>query len=563
MTAKLHLSVDLALPPDAITQTIGILARKGAGKTYTGNVLAEEFARVLAKFCVLDPLGVWYGLRASATGESRGGLPVVIFGGDHADIPLDEKMGASLADFVSDSDVSCVLDLSLLRKGEQARFVTDFAERLYHHNRQPVHLFLDEADLFAPQRPLPGEQRMLGALEDIVRRGRARGIGVTMITQRAAVLNKDVLTQIELLICMQMTGPQDKKAVDAWVQYHGDQDKRDQMMRDLPELPVGTAWVWSPSWLRVFKKVKIRRRDTFDSSATPKAGQKTAAPKTLVSINLDELRARFASVVEQQKADDPVELKRQLAALNKQLAHAQSSAPAPIIQRVEVPVFAPADLARFESAIASVRSQGQQLLDAANRLEAALKAQRPSQLPVIPVATLARPPAQSRADGVSIGYEVIPNGARRMLQCLAQRHPLKLTRAQLGTLAGFTPSGGTFGNYFGMLKRFSFLIESSNGDVEITSSGLNYVGSDVPPAPATTAETLTLWRERLPAGAARMLDILADLYPRSITRQDLGEQSGFTASGGTFGNYLGTLRRNGLVEVNGESVSASRTLFIG
>jgi hypothetical protein len=30
-----------------------------------------------------------------------------------------------------------------------------------------------------------------------------------------------------------------------------------------------------------------------------------------------------------------------------------------------------------------------------------------------------------------------------------------------------------------------------------------------------------------------------------------GERTGYTASGGTFGAYLGTLRRNGLVEVDG------------
>jgi hypothetical protein len=40
-----------------------------------------------------------------------------------------------------------------------------------------------------------------------------------------------------------------------------------------------------------------------------------------------------------------------------------------------------------------------------------------------------------------------------MLETLARRYPLRVTRAQLGTLAGFTPSGGTFATYFGTLKR--------------------------------------------------------------------------------------------------------------
>jgi len=47
----------------------------------------------------------------------------------------------------------------------------DFAETLYHRNRLPLHLVLDEADAFAPQRPMHGQERMLGALQDLVRRG--------------------------------------------------------------------------------------------------------------------------------------------------------------------------------------------------------------------------------------------------------------------------------------------------------------------------------------------------------------------------------------------------------
>ncbi len=92
--------------------------------------------------------------------------------------------------------------------------MTDFAERLYHRNRDPLHLVLDGADAFAPQRTDPGGQRLLGAIEDLVRRGRARGIGLTMISQRPAVLNKDILAQAEVLIALRMTGPRDVAAID-------------------------------------------------------------------------------------------------------------------------------------------------------------------------------------------------------------------------------------------------------------------------------------------------------------------------------------------------------------
>jgi hypothetical protein len=80
----------------------------------------------------------------------------VVLGGDHGDLPLDVASGQLIADLVVDERLSVVLDLSRFRKGEQVRFMTDFAEQLYHRNRNPLHLVLDEADAFAPQRPQKG-----------------------------------------------------------------------------------------------------------------------------------------------------------------------------------------------------------------------------------------------------------------------------------------------------------------------------------------------------------------------------------------------------------------------
>jgi len=148
-----------------------------------------------------------------------------------------------------------------------------------------------------------------------------------------------------------------------------------------------------------------------------------------------------------------------------------------------------------------------------------------------------------------------------MLQTLAQRYPTTLTRVQLGTLAGFTPSGGTFGTYFGTLKRHG-LIRVTHGHVEITEAGQAYLGSEVPPQPQTTEEVLAMWQRALKRGEWRMLEALVKIYPQSLSREELGDETGYTASGGTFGTYLGALRRNGLLEVNGEEVRASETLFL-
>lgn len=140
--------------------------------------MVEEMVKSGLPVVVVDPIGVWWGLRSSADG-AKPGLLVAIIGGEHGDVPVEPTAGHVVADVLVDSPSPVVLDLSEMRKGEARRFVTDFLEQLYRRNREPLHVVLDEADEFAPQRPQRGSERLLGACEDLVRRGRARGLGVT------------------------------------------------------------------------------------------------------------------------------------------------------------------------------------------------------------------------------------------------------------------------------------------------------------------------------------------------------------------------------------------------
>ncbi len=184
--------------------------------------------------------------------------------------------------------------------------------------------------------------------------------------------------------------------------------------------------------------------------------------------------------------------------------------------------------------------------------------------------------AGARADadpGASLdaGPDVRP-GERKLLAVLARHYPMRLTRAQLGTLARYAAKGGTFGDYFSRLKRRE-LIAEVGGLTQITEAGLKVAGKSAPREPMTTEELLALWRGALKTGAQKMLDALVEVYPRVLSRIELAERTGYEVSGGTFGENLGTLRRNGLIQVEGKgagngtgrgagSVRASDTLFL-
>ncbi|MBK8270208.1 MAG: DUF853 family protein [Planctomycetes bacterium] len=309
------------LPSDASTQAISLLGRRGSGKTNTATVIVEELLKANVRVIILDPMSIWYGLRSSSDGK-RDGFPIAILGGEHGDIPLEAHGGRHVAEFVVRENISAVIDVFEFGENDKRRFVADFCETFYKQNRTAMMLVVEEADEFAPQGNLLGKDapRCLGAMQNIVRRGRSRGIGCMLITQRSAAIAKDVLTQTECLFAMQTTAPHDLKAIEAWLSYHVDKATANSAIADLPKFQRGEAWVSSPGWLGDLIRVQVRKRETFDSSATPKPGETKAQPKTLAEVDLSKLATGMKDAVEQAKANDPKELKRRIADLERQLS---------------------------------------------------------------------------------------------------------------------------------------------------------------------------------------------------------------------------------------------------
>ena len=576
--AGLRIATDFELPLDAITETFAFLAKKGGGKTYAASVFVEEVVKAGHPAVVIDPLGVWWGLRSSATGK-RAGLPVVIFGGDHADLPLAETQGRFIAEAVVEGRFPAILDLSLLTKSAARRFNADFLEALYQRNRDPLLLVVDEADLLAPQRTMPDTARVLGAMEDVVRRGRARGLGCVMITQRPAVLNKDVLSQASVLVALRMSGTHDVAAIDEWIRLHADEADARELKRSLPSLPIGTAWIWSPGWVGVLRQVKIRRRETFDSSRTPKVGEARIVPPRLADIDLPGLGARLEQAREEAEQHDPVALRRKVAALEKQLA-ARDQAPARI-ERIEVPVevrvpvVTAEDRALLEKLVAQVDLAGAaldsvraQLAEISGRL-----IQAASGVPATPTAAKSTQSTVSlRPDATTTPQDVAPPraaaprssdlppatdvatsdvqlkvGARRIVETMARHYPQWLTKAQIGALTSFRTSGGTFTTYWSAIRRARLVTDRNGGkEFQVTEAGLAYAGVD-PGNPLTTAEILELWNSTLKAGARTMLDLIIEAWPEGLTREQIANLTGKAMTGGTFNTYLGVLVRNQLV----------------
>jgi hypothetical protein len=561
----LHLAEGLVLPAEAITQTFAILAMRGVGKTYTASVMAEEFSEAGLPYCVLDPTGAWWGLRASRTGKGPG-YPVTILGGDHGDVPLEETGGKLVADLLAEEAPTLILDVSRFSKSATRRFVADFAERLYQKNRNPLHLFLDEADAFCPQKPHgPENLRMLGAIEEIVRRGRIRGLGCTLVTQRSAVLNKDVLTQAEVLVALRTAHPRDREPVIEWMESHATKRQIEGVERDLASLAKGEAFVMSAGWLDLFKRVQIRRRRTFNSSATPKPGERHVEPRRLAPVDLKKLEARMAATIERQKAEDPRALRAEVARLKAALAKAEQMAPKPA--PTPPPVLRPADVTRLERLVERMLkaqdrlAQAQQaVVSEAGNFRGVLRGVliRGKGAPTPPPPPKPSPPRPTIAalfpPSPSNGALPVPPRALRVLAAIAERHPEVLSEATIRTLTGYRPGGG-FNNILGTLRTAGLL-----RGFAITEAGL----AAVPPEALQkrTGEGLrNLWRGRLQPREWKVLEAVLARGPGAVvTPEELATLTGYAAGTGGFNNILGKLRSAALLEGRGE-MRAAEALF--
>lgn len=576
--------LDFTLPLELVTQSVAILAKRGVGKTYTAAVLCEEIHDAGVPPIIIDPTGAHWGMKSSANGKGAG-LPFVVFGGENADLPLDDDAGEVVARAIVARRFPAIMDLSLMRKAAIHRFLVAFFETLYRINRQALHLVCDEADVYAPQKPFGEEARTLGAMQDIVRRGRIRGIGCTLITQRPQVLNKDVLTQCEVLITMRLVHPKDIGAIKEWVDVHGDPQQAKDLIASLPSLPVGHAWFWSPGLGDIFERVAIRRRRTFDSSATPKPGEVRVSPERFAEVDIAKLGSELADAARAVQDNDPVHLKAEISRLRSQLKLAippealrvevkvpdaeklrelrirlndidslVSSALKPLQAQLESLASIRADLAALHQVVASSlepnsfagRGGTAPSVGVPNRNDTG-QAPRESVSPW-PIARAARPQA------ASAGISSLSKAERLILTCLAQFG--SCSKNKIAAITGYAVNGGGFNNSLSALR--SKLYITSGDPMQISSQGSTALGA-YDPLP-TGKQLVDFWLRQLNKAEAAILNQVCRAYPNPLTKDAIATFTGYQADGGGFNNALSRLRTLELITGRGE-IRASENLF--
>lgn len=541
----------------ASTHHTAYLGKTGSGKSNASKVIVEAQLADGERVCIVDPTGAWWGLRLNPDG-SPSQFKVVIFGGNHADVPITGDHGAPVADVIATSSTPAVIDTRAMTVGERTRFFTDFAETLLRKNKGPLNLVIDEAHVFAPQSGSAKDvnrSEMLHAANNLVSLGRSAGLRISLITQRPAKLHKDSLTQVETMIALRVIHPLDRGAVEAWVKEWADKKQGEEIVSSLPSLPTGDAWIWSPE-AGILERYHFPLASTFDS------GKPLEDMPTLTPIDLEAVHSMLGKAAETLEADDPKALRKRIQQLENELRHRPEFA--------EVPEWPDQrDLVeRQSSEIARLRAHINALLERAAKL-AAMELPPPLVISATEDGiTIEEPsfPRHVRGQTVEEAY-VVPEKARPKGEGLnaAALDLAAILKGLTGSvtawdglclLGGYRPNSGWIRKAKTALAEEE-LIEIEGAFVKRTAK-LSTDERIAPRRMPTPAELRDLWKQKLRGPGGAMIEWLAKNGP--ATRKEIAEGCGFAPTAGWTRKGFKDMLGSNLAVDQGETLQANHLL---
>jgi hypothetical protein len=133
------------------------------------------------------------------------------------------------------------------------KLLKDLFEQRKLGNIAPFFTLIEEAHNFAPERSF-GEAKSSTIIRTVASEGRKFGLGLCLVTQRPARLDKNVLSQCNIQIILKVTNPGDIKSITNSVE-----NLPSDAEEEIKNLPIGTAMVSGVVDIPLLVKIRPRR----------------------------------------------------------------------------------------------------------------------------------------------------------------------------------------------------------------------------------------------------------------------------------------------------------------
>lgn len=251
----MNLGPDLALPlSEVIGQCVAILGIRGSGKSNTAGVIFEELLSAHYPLSIVDIDGEYFGLKEKYE-------VLVVGAGENVDIELDVDAAPGVAELSLREGVPVILDVSDMLADERELFVLEYLTRIWSlagKLRKPYMIGIEECHEFIPQGVRTDLKEVIAR---IALRGRKRGLGAVIVSQRSAKVEKDVLTQAGMLFLHRVVHEVDMRVYGELLPW-----PKSEVKEQVTGLGVGECIFLSGQSIR---KVRIRQRKTFHGGFTP------------------------------------------------------------------------------------------------------------------------------------------------------------------------------------------------------------------------------------------------------------------------------------------------------
>lgn len=235
---------------ELVTGRTCIIAQSGAGKSWGIAVLCEQLLQARVGFCLIDTEGEYFSLKDR--------FPLLWIGsGDGCDVDIGRADFRELMRDAIRSRTAVIFDVSEADMRESVIMLADVLYDLESGLREPFLLIVEEADKFIPQS---GDS--IKKIEEISRRGRKRGLGLLVATQRPSLVAKNVLSQCNNQIIGKLSIENDLKAVGLFFSSRKE-------VEELAALEPGEFFVMGVL-SREKVKMKFRDRVTKHRGLTPR-----------------------------------------------------------------------------------------------------------------------------------------------------------------------------------------------------------------------------------------------------------------------------------------------------
>ena len=411
------------------------------------------------------------------------------------DTAADPRSAKLLARKLLELNASAILDIYELKAHERVRFVRAFLEELVDAPKKLWHPVLIVIDEAHVYCPQKGDAESANAVIDLATRGRKRGFCSIIATQRLSKLHKDAAAECNNKLIGRSALDVDMRRASEELGFAG----RDEQ-HQLRELEPGEFFAFGPAMSKTVTRVTIGDVQTHH----PKAGGRQAFEPPPPTEKVKALLPQLSDLPAEAEAErlNIKELKQTVATVRGELTRAKKAAPPPSEELIERKVTAATDRMEREHAqiiagyMRIIKKAGEHVGKAAKELMVDVPATNGT---------------GQHGDGSALLRTSHDAGRSREEVSARQDDPPTARRSELPPRASAAPP-------------------STNGTEPL---------------------------EGIRKGARRILAELARRYPLAWTKSQVAQLVGMTASGGTFGAYIGDLRRAGLIAINGKEITVT------